>query len=326
MKQPRDKKGHFLPIFCPKCSNPMWIEGETYICVDKKSRKEIIKKSCGHTMPVSEYIKPIVVEKVEPVKKSHEKISDIIDRIRNFDENAPILAPEPKKPKVVRIAFKKVSKKLSDGSTTQIKTKENSQEIDRGKVLEQKEKMLLELENRLLRKQIQLQEMEQCLINREQAIKESERPQAAVKKDKKLKIRPSYNNDDSMELEDPIDLNVSVEQEAPVDEQEASVDLSPPPVEPIVSKPQEPVITRTLEGRYFYADGTKKYYCIKCGGGPHKKDDETTCQYVSGGQYIICNSCMDKYYKTKPKERALGYKDREYDPKPIHIGKYAQMI
>lgn len=64
--------------------------------------------------------------------------------------------------------------------------------------------------------------------------------------------------------------------------------------------------------RYFWPDGTQKFYCIKCRKGPYRKDENSVHKF--GEHMIICNECKETYYTIKNNKReAKDYKKRDYD-------------
>jgi hypothetical protein len=74
------------------------------------------------------------------------------------------------------------------------------------------------------------------------------------------------------------------------------------------------------ESRYFWPDGTKKYYCTKCSGGPYHKEDEEIKKL--GEHLIICSNCKDFYKVVDNKKVHKEYveKDREVIPLAIYKG------
>lgn len=59
------------------------------------------------------------------------------------------------------------------------------------------------------------------------------------------------------------------------------------------------LIEPNKQSRYFFPDGSKKYYCIKCMSGPFHKDDIANITFVPAGKFVICNICNEKYYIKK---------------------------
>jgi len=54
---------------------------------------------------------------------------------------------------------------------------------------------------------------------------------------------------------------------------------------------------KVKESRFFWADGTKKLYCIKNGCGPFRETDKNIHIFGEKQVSCICNKCRDFYYK-----------------------------
>lgn len=85
---------------------------------------------------------------------------------------------------------------------------------------------------------------------------------------------------------------------------------------PLISSPEDK--KKFKESRYFWPDGTKKHYCIKCSSGPYRRGDGKVHKF--GEHMIICQECKEKYYTIKDNKKATkDYVEKVKDVIPFKI-------
>jgi len=126
---------------------------------------------------------------------------------------------------------------------------------------------------------------------------------------------PPISTED-IELEEPIvdtSLLTSEIKIEDINNPDENYVIATTPIKTSVKKKKPTVIetkTNVKESRYFWPDGTKKHYCVKCLGGPYRRDEEGVHHF--GDHMIVCDTCYALYYKIPEGKVVKGYRDHNY--------------